>query len=91
MLDPVEPAEVLPDAARAPVEVPLEASRQPVCHVCGKFLRGRQQICSGKCRAAQSRDKKAQAEAERTRQIRALLTEALRLLDGGTTAAGTAR
>ena len=64
MLDPVERAEVLPEPARAPLEVALETSRQPVCRLCGRLLRGRQQVCKGKCRAAQSRDKKAQAEAE---------------------------
>ena len=80
MLDPVEPAEVLPEAASAAVGAPREASRQPVCRFCGKLLRGRQQVCSGKCRATWSRRKKAQAETDRNRQVRALLAEALRLL-----------
>jgi len=78
MSNPAERREVPPEAARALVGAPAEAAGRRVCSVCGRSLRGRQQrVCSGRCRAAQSRGKKNEAEAERNRQVRTLLTEAL--------------
>lgn len=82
MPNPDEPHEVLSEAARALVGGTGEGIGQRVCRVCGRPLRERQQLCSGKCRAAWSRRKKHEAVAERDRQVRVLLTEALRLLGG---------
>ena len=81
MLDLPRPGEVPAEAARALLDAPTEDARQTVCRVCGKPLRRRQrQVCSGKCRAALSRGRKAEAESQRTRRVRGLLAEALRLL-----------
>jgi predicted nucleic acid-binding Zn ribbon protein len=80
MLELPRPGEVPAEGARALLDVPTDA-RPPVCCVCGKPLRRRQrQVCSGKCRAALSRGRKAEAESHRTRRVRVLLAEALRLL-----------
>ena len=89
MPNSAEPREVQPEAARALVGVPGEGAGQRVCRVCGRPLRGRQQqVCSGRCRAAWSRGKKGKAEAERNRQVRGLLVEALRLLEEAAARAG---
>ena len=81
MLESPRPGEVPAEAARALLDVPVEDVLQPVCCVCGKPLRRRQrQVCSGKCRAALSRGRKAEAVSQRTRRVRGLLAEALRLL-----------
>ena len=81
MLESPRPGEVPAEAARALLDAPTEDAGQPVCRVCGKPLRRRQrQVCSGKCRAALSRGRKAEAESQRTRRVRVLLAEALRLL-----------
>ena len=81
MLESPRPDEVPAEAARALLDAPTEDARPPVCCVCGKPLRRRQrQVCSGKCRAALSRGRKAEAESQRTRRVRVLLAEALRLL-----------
>ena len=78
---PADRAQDAPEAARALVGGHGESAVDRPCRVCGGPLRGRQQrVCSGRCRAAWSRDRKRHAEEERTRQLRALLTEALRLL-----------
>jgi predicted nucleic acid-binding Zn ribbon protein len=82
MSDSLQKAELQPEAARALVKASLEASRNGVCRVCGRPLRGRQQqVCSGRCRAAQSRERKARAEVERRREVLALLSRALQLLE----------
>ena len=81
MLESARPGEVPAEAARALLDAPIEEGRPPVCRVCGKPLRRRQrQVCSGKCRAALSRGRKAEAASQRTRRVRVLLAEALRLL-----------
>ena len=81
MLESPRPGEVPEESVRALLDAPTEDAGQPVCRVCGKPLRRRQrQVCSGKCRAALSRGRKAEAESQRTRRVRELLAEALRLL-----------
>ena len=81
MLESPRPDEVPAEGARALLDGLTVDGRPPVCRVCGKPLRRRQrQVCSGKCRAALSRGRKAEAESQRTRRVRVLLTEALRLL-----------
>jgi hypothetical protein len=75
------PHQVAPEAVRTPVGGLGEAFGQRLCRMCERSLRGRQEhVCSGRCRAAWSRRRKAEAAAERNRQVRVLLTEALRLL-----------
>jgi predicted nucleic acid-binding Zn ribbon protein len=75
--------EVAPEAAHAPLGNAGETFGQRTCCLCGRPLRGRQEkACSGRCRAAWSRRQKVQAVAKQDRQIRVLLTEALRLLGG---------
>ena len=62
--------------ARAPV---IGSSR--ICPACQKPLQGRQELaCSGKCRAALSRRRRQEAQAQRERRLRELLEEALRFL-----------
>ncbi len=50
--------------------------------MCHTPLTGRetQQVCSGKCRATRSRQKKAEERADRDRELRWHLEAALRLL-----------
>ncbi len=57
----------------------IDSRHCPVCHT---PLTGReaQQVCSGKCRAARSRQKKAEEQDQRDRRLRELLDEALGLL-----------
>ena len=51
------------------------------CPVCkGPMAEQKESACSGRCRAALSRRKKAQAQEERERRMQALLRETLRLL-----------
>ncbi len=52
--------------------------RCPVCK--GPMAEQKESACSGRCRAALSRRKKAQAQEERERRMQALLRETLRLL-----------
>ncbi len=54
------------------------------CETCGGPLAGRERkkSCSGRCRAALSRKKKAQAQEERDLRIRELLETAVRLIGG---------
>ena len=81
MLESPRTGEVPAEAVRALLDAPTEGAGQLVCRVCGKPLRRRQrQVCSGKCRAALSRDRKADAVSQRARRVRVLLAEALRLL-----------
>jgi predicted nucleic acid-binding Zn ribbon protein len=67
-----------PGGARAPSTTNLVDSR---CPMCGTLLKKKQRICSGKCRAALSRQRKTDAQASRDRQLRMHLKEALRLVD----------
>lgn len=68
------------DTARAlPTSGLIDSPRR--CPACGTALTGRQRACSAKCRAALSRRRRAQAQAERDRQIRDLLKVALALLE----------
>jgi predicted nucleic acid-binding Zn ribbon protein len=51
------------------------------CPVCLKTpLTGRQEVCSGKCRVARSRQRKAEARRARDVEIRGLLEAALEKL-----------
>jgi len=62
----------------------LEAARalSVECPACGRALRGRpRKACSGKCRAAISRRRQAQAQAAREEDLRAQLQAALDLLN----------
>ena len=77
---PTPTVKVSSESARAPHRGNLIDSRHsPVCHT---PLTGReaQQVCSGKCRAALSRQKKAEELTQRDRRIRKLLEEALGML-----------
>jgi predicted nucleic acid-binding Zn ribbon protein len=76
MGDTPQRPEVQPEAARA-----LVVGSCGTCPVCRERpLVGRQQVCSGRCRAALSRQRREQARAERDRQIGELLKAALALL-----------
>ena len=51
------------------------------CPVCRKVpIHARQEVCSGRCRAARSRQRKAESRQERDADIRALLEAALKRL-----------
>ena len=51
------------------------------CPVCLKApIHARQEVCSGRCRAARSRQRKAEARRERDAEIRTLLEAALEKL-----------
>jgi predicted nucleic acid-binding Zn ribbon protein len=68
-----------PDSVRAPAREAVLASR--TCPVCLKTpLTARQEVCSGGCRAARSRQRKAKARRARDAEIRALLEAALNKL-----------
>jgi hypothetical protein len=52
-----------------------------LCPVCHKVtIHDRQEVCSGRCRAARSRQRKAEAQRERDAEMRALLEAALKKL-----------
>jgi predicted nucleic acid-binding Zn ribbon protein len=54
------------------------------CPVCLKApIHVRQEVCSGRCRAARSRQRKAEARRERDAEIRGLLEAALNKLREG--------
>ena len=68
-----------PDGVRAPARGGVLASR--LCPVCRKVpIHAGQEVCSGRCRAARSRQRKAEARRERDAEIRALLEAALNRL-----------
>ena len=68
-----------PDGVRAPARGGVLASR--LCPVCQKVpIHAGQEVCSGRCRAARSRQRKAEARRERDAEIRALLDTALEKL-----------
>ena len=67
---------------RAPLVKPgggVVASPRP-CPVCKTPLRGRQESCSGKCRAAKSRQERARELTARDRRVRERLRAALDLV-----------
>lgn len=70
----------LPSAgARAPLNASVVGSRR--CPVCQEQpIHGRQEVCSGKCRAALSRRRKAEAQRARDERVRELLNAALAAL-----------
>jgi hypothetical protein len=78
---PSSPPEPLAEAARALLEAPGKRPRR--CQKCGQPFTGRatRRTCSGRCRAALSRQRESEAQAERDGEIRELLLQALRLLD----------
>jgi predicted nucleic acid-binding Zn ribbon protein len=68
-----------PDGVRAPARGGVLASR--LCPVCQNVLiHAGQEVCSGRCRAARSRLRKAEAQRERDAEIRAMLEAAIRKL-----------
>jgi predicted nucleic acid-binding Zn ribbon protein len=68
------------EAARALVEGSPAGSSERTCPICGKPLRPRQRVCSGRCRAELSRRRQAEARQARDEQVRALLLAALALM-----------
>ena len=73
-------AQVPSEAARALVEGSPAGGGGRFCPLCGKSLRPRQRVCSGKCRAELSRRRQAEARQGRDEQVRALLLAALALM-----------
>jgi len=70
------------DGVRAPARGGVLASR--LCPVCQKVpIHAGQEVCSGRCRAARSRQRKAAARRERDAEIRALLEAAVEKLREG--------
>ena len=70
-----------PDGVRAHAGGGVLVSRR--CPVCRKApIHARQDVCSARCRAARSRQRKAEARRTRDAQILALLEAALRELRG---------
>ena len=69
---------------RAPLAKPggLVVASPRSCAVCGAVLTGRpqQRCCSAKCRAAWSRRRKVEAQAERDGRVRECLEAAMRVL-----------
>ena len=74
--DVPSPPELRPEAARALLAATPELPRK--CPNCDERLAGRasQGACSGKCRAALSRQRLSKARAARDREIRSLLLAA---------------
>jgi predicted nucleic acid-binding Zn ribbon protein len=71
-----------PGCVRAPARGGVLASR--LCPVCQKApIHAGQQVCTGRCRAARSRQRKAEARRARDGEIRALLEAALEKLQEG--------
>jgi predicted nucleic acid-binding Zn ribbon protein len=71
-----------PGGARAPLSGDVLASR--LCPVCRKVpIHAGQAVCSGRCRAARSRQRKAEARRERDAEIRGLLEAALEKMREG--------
>ena len=55
------------------------------CPICGTPLKGRQtSACSDRCRAALSRRRRTEGQAEKERRVRELLEAAVRVLGGST-------
>ena len=68
------------ESARAPLEGTPVASRRCPAPGCGRALTERQTACSGRCRAAISRERQRQAQAARDAEVKGLLEAALRRL-----------
>jgi len=67
------------DGVRTPDrEAVLASPRCPICHIAPIHVR--QEVCSARCRAARSRQRKAEAREERDAAIRSLLEAALEKL-----------
>lgn len=74
--------EVSPQPARAPLEGTVVQSRHcPVCHK--KPLTGNQRTCSGKCRAAWSRQRRERERTDADRRIKWHARAILELLEEG--------
>jgi predicted nucleic acid-binding Zn ribbon protein len=70
-----------PDGVRAPARGGVLASW--LCPVCLEVpIHAPQEVCSGRCRAARSRQRKAAALRERDAEIRSLLEAALTQVTG---------
>jgi hypothetical protein len=68
-----------PDISQESVCTLLVGSR---CPVCGRVeLRGRQTVCSARCRRARSRQRQDEARRARNAEIRELLEAALKKLE----------
>jgi predicted nucleic acid-binding Zn ribbon protein len=78
MSQPPPTPKVQPQAARAGYAAPGVP-----CPICRQPLPAGRRVCSGRCRAALSRTRRAEAQAARDAEVRRLLAAALRLLDGG--------
>jgi predicted nucleic acid-binding Zn ribbon protein len=71
-----------PDGVRAPARGSVLASR--LCPVCHKVpIHAGQEVCSGRCRAARSRQRRAEVRRERDAEIRGLLEAALEKVQEG--------
>lgn len=81
MSSPSSQPEVPPEGVRAP----SAGTGVGCCPVCGVPLTGRadQETCSPRCRAQRHRQRQAERLGARDERLRALLTEALRLLGEG--------
>lgn len=75
----MSPAPSLPSDRSAAARAPVVGSCR-ACPVCRGFLPEGRTTCSGRCRAALSRQRRDEAKRERDRRVRELLEEALRLL-----------
>ena len=53
----------------------------PSCPICGVPLRGRQKVCSPKCRIQKSMQRRAAKRTERDAKVRLLLKEAIDILE----------
>ncbi len=71
-------SKVSPQAARALPGGIVVDSGQP-CPGCGEPLKSRKKACSGKCRAALSRRRRTELQAERDRKLRGLVEDVVRL------------
>jgi len=69
-------AEAQGKSERAPGSASVVASGR-ACPVCGTPLRGRQESCSARCRAAKSRRGRVPVKAEELRNLRAVVRDAL--------------
>ena len=75
----IPPPDPLPRSARALPGAPVVSS-PGVCPGCGKALTGRQKCCSGKCRAALSRQRRIAVPVEELRVLRSLVKTTLETL-----------
>lgn len=76
----MEPPQVSPGSARAPVEGSPADGGGRFCPICGKPLRPRHRVCSGRCRAELSRRRQAEARQARDEEVQVLLQAALALM-----------